>query len=33
MQLFPEFMLQDSGYAGINPVEEHTVHPVNMFTG
>ena len=26
-------VLQDSGYAGINPVEEHTVHPVNMFTG
>ncbi|MBP3522950.1 MAG: DNA polymerase IV [Clostridia bacterium] len=26
-------VLQDSGYAKINPVEEHTVHPVNMFTG
>ena len=26
-------VLQDRGYAGINPVEEHTVHPVNMFTG
>jgi len=26
-------VLQDSGYAQINPVEEHTVHPVPMFTG
>ena len=26
-------VLQDRGYAAINPVEEHTVHPVNMFTG
>ncbi len=26
-------VLQDRGYAAINPVEEHTVHPVPMFTG
>ena len=26
-------VLQDRGYAQINPVEEHTVHPVPMFTG
>ena len=26
-------VLRDRGYAQINPVEEHTVHPVNMFTG
>ena len=26
-------VLQDHGYAQINPVEEHTVHPVPMFTG
>lgn len=26
-------VLTDRGYADINPVEEHTVHPVPMFTG
>ncbi|MGN0776857.1 MAG: DNA polymerase IV [Candidatus Ventricola sp.] len=26
-------VLQDRGYADINPAEEHTIHPVNMFTG
>lgn len=26
-------VLRDSGYAKINPVEEHTAHPINMFTG
>ena len=26
-------VLQDRGYAKINPVEEHTIHPVPMFTG
>lgn len=26
-------VLRDSGYAQINPVEEHTVHPVSLFTG
>ena len=26
-------VLQDRGYAKINPAEEHTIHPVNMFTG
>ena len=26
-------VLQDRSYAKINPVEEHTVHPVPMFTG
>ena len=26
-------VLQDRGYADINPVEEHAVHPMNMFTG
>ena len=26
-------VLQDRGYAKINPVEEHTVHPVPMYTG
>ncbi|MBR5225840.1 MAG: DNA polymerase IV, partial [Clostridia bacterium] len=26
-------VLRDRDYAAINPVEEHTVHPVNMFTG
>ena len=26
-------VLQDHGYAQINPVEEHTAHPVPMFTG
>ena len=26
-------VLADSGYAKINPVEEHTIHPVPMYTG
>lgn len=26
-------VLQDSGYAQINPAEEYTVHPVSLFTG
>ena len=26
-------VLQDRGYAQINPVEDHTIHPVPMFTG
>ena len=26
-------VLTDRGYADINPVEDHTVHPVPMFTG
>lgn len=26
-------VLRDSGYAQINPAEEHTVHPVSLFTG
>ena len=26
-------VLQDRGYAAINPVEDHTIHPVPMFTG
>jgi len=26
-------VLRDKGYAKINPVEDHTIHPVPMFTG